>query len=1694
MRKYYKQRLTPKHQDFQHLSFSVFTANDIRNLSVTKIRVPRSFDVLGYPLEYGLYDPFLGTTRSNFEEFCNTCKYNSSKCPGHFGHIELPVPVVNPLFHKGLSTLFKLSCFSCFTFQIPSYMKTLLSARLKLLYQGQLADLEALDQEINYVKLSVPKIEEQTEYICEVIDVYMQNFSNRNRFNQPMTENHEHKSNIKNANIQWHTYVENILKQYVRNKVGICINCNDALPKITTLQNKIMISNEGAPKEILSHEVIHKLDKVMIMPDQSKEYMRRLWNNEKDFLQIMIPCLELVDIEYPTDIFFLEVVSVLPPIVRPVNFVNDQMIEHPQSQIYKTIIRDCLGLRNIIQTIQDGGTDHLPQESRLVFEQIRGHTAVEKLHNAWQTLQSNVDHLMDRDINRTPESINGLGLKQILEKKEGIIRRHMMGKRVDFAARSVITPGPDLNIDEIGIPEAFARKLTYPTAVTPWNVVELRRLVLNGPNVHPGAVMIENEDGSIQAIHINDSMQREAIAKRLLTRSDRTNESFSGVKIVHRHLQNGDILLLNRQPTLHKPSIMAHKARVLKGEKTLHLHYANCKAYNADYDGDELNVHFPQNELARSESYNIANVSNQYLVPKDGTPLSGLIQDYIISGVQLTIRGRFFSKTHYMQLVYAALSMAQGDITLLPPTIIKPKRLWSGKQIISTIIINIIPSHKARINLISNTKINVKEWQVEAPRPWKCKTEFKNPITMSEAEVVIRHGELLCGVLDKMHCGATSYGLIHCIYELYGETYATKMLSAFAKLFQTFLQYNGFTLGVEDILINREIDEKRKEIISNCRKVGEDVQKSVVKIHDNISADELKNKIEESYWDNPKFRAQVDHKYKSVLDVYTNDINKTCLQIGLFKKFPNNNLQLMVQSGAKGSMINTMQISCLLGQSELEGKRPPLMISGKSLVSFSAYDPTPRAGGFIDNRFMTGIKSQECFFHCMAGREGLVDTAVKTSRSGYLQRCLVKHLEGLIVGYDATVRDHDGSLIQFYYGEDGLDIPGSQFLKKEQIPFLVDNKDAIIDGKLLEYLKTDNKEIAKMIKKIKKWENKNGSSLEKKRISAFTKFSIENQNNSLKRKSIDSHSGRSKAALSLIRKWIRTTEEVKETFRAQSAKCPDTVTSKYRQDVEFGVLPERIEGLIDEYLSHSSKIRKSNLRDLLSIKVIKTICPPGEPVGLLAAQSIGEPSTQMTLNTFHFAGRGDMNMTLGIPRLREILMLATKNIKTPSVEIPFQNNLQNLEKQAKKLRLKLTKCVLRDVLKDITISRRMEEGPPRRLVHTITIEYLPYKSYKGEFSIRPQDVIKCTEEKFFQNIFVEIRKLTKARKVLLHFEGEKKRANDEDAIIDQFDPDDTMPENPGRRMKMDLGEMHESSDEDEVAEDADATMSRSLSRHQENQEYEGSEEEEEVEDVINDKQEEANNNNNINKNSENKEDNEENDDYTRERLNNRKNDTYSNIKKYVIDRYKHATDYDYDESKLSWCKFTFWLPLKMIKLDLPTIIKNAAEETVLWEIPYIKKAFTFQNSENETILKTDGLFKRNIKELYKYDNILNLNRLYCNDIHNISQTYGIEAANKVIVREVRDVFKMYGITVDFRHLALIADYMTFDGTFQPLSRKGMENSASPLQQISFESSLGFLKSATLQGKKDDISSPSSRLMLGQPCKVGTGAFSILPLL
>ena len=190
--------------------------------------------------------------------------------------------------------------------------------------------------------------------------------------------------------------------------------------------------------------------------------------------------------------------------------------------------------------------------------------------------------------------------------------------------------------------------------------------------------------------------------------------------------------------------------------------------------------------------------------------------------------------------------------------------------------------------------------------------------------------------------------------------------------------------------------------------------------------------------------AELDAVIQGKMNDATSKVLKEIIPDGLIKKFPQNNLSAMVMTGAKGGVVNQTQISALLGQQSLEGRRVPKMQNGKTLPCYLPYDPNPRSSGYISDRFLTGLRPQDFYFHCMAGREGLIDTAVKTSRSGYLQRCLIKQLESLIVNYDLTVRDNDGSVIQFMYGEDGIDVMNTKYLDKFE--FLESNFNSLISS------------------------------------------------------------------------------------------------------------------------------------------------------------------------------------------------------------------------------------------------------------------------------------------------------------------------------------------------------------------------------------------------------------------------------------------------------------------------------------------------------------------------------------------------------------------------------------------------------------------------------------------------------------------------
>merc|ERR1719419_283189 len=1219
----------------------------------------------------------------------------------------------------------------------------------------------------------------------------------------------------------------------------------------------------------------------------------------------------------------------------------------------------------------------------------------------------------------------------------------------------------------------------------------------------------------------NDRSQREGIAKTLMT------PSYEGVKgrpkIVYRHLKNGDAMLLNRQPTLHKPGILALRARVLKGEKVMRLHYSNCKSFNADFDGDEMNAHFPQSEVARAEAYNMVSSSRNFLVPKDGTPLQGLIQDHVIAAVKMSLRGRFFTRGEYQQYVFGALVDFPGRIKLFPPAMIKPEVLWSGKQIISTVISNLVPKHKHPPNLTSNGKIKPKEWIMQPPRAWKAGGTGLEGINMTESEFIVRNGELCVGILDKNQFGPTPYSLVHLFCELYGGDYSVKLLSAFSKMFTNFIRSEGFTLGVEDILVTKEANLDRKEIMKRTAQVGDTCAANGVGHKGEITDELLKHKLEACHRASaavPKRRMDLDRGYKAALNPATNDINAACLPAGLIKKFPRNNLQLMVNTGAKGSSVNTMQISCLLGQIELEGKRPPIMISGKSLPSFKPYDTQPRAGGFIDGRFMTGIQPQEFFFHCMAGREGLIDTACKTSRSGYLQRCLIKLLEGLVVNYDMTVRESDGSVIQFQYGEDSLDVTKAQYLKPGTLEYLAENmqsafnKEDVVCSKAV----TDLKGVKKAKKELKKWKKKHRNDVG--RQGTFLEFCnryrshiehVTGYKDIALKGDTELKINRSKSATALVETYCnapKDSEEFKEIIK-ESARCPPPVTDAFYPSCHFGSLTEKVDSLIEDYISSRKAsgrpLDNEQFRDMMYVKAQQATVCAGEPVGIVAAQSVGEPSTQMTLNTFHFAGRGEMNVTLGIPRLREILMVGSPNIKTPSMDIPFREGVS--EKEMDKMRLKFNRVLVSDLLEQVVVTEKIQLKPERARIVDLKFEFLPHKNYKQNFGVKPAQVLDYFEKKFIIKVLMPVMAaVTKEKKVLVESgvdDDMRKRTTGAGGEDDEGGEDNNRQQESAADNVM--GDI-ESSDEEEIGDAEGTDMTRRLER-QGDREYEETEDEEidmnkEIDKDLGEEYMEIEDVKPANLTL-NEEDEGLGEEFDEEEELTAPKESYQEDNMATGEPAKRRAsvlrllegrggvakiiDYCYDTEKQSWATLTLSFDIAKKRVDMSQVLRQAATKAVVHEVKNIKRSFVLED-KGKMILKTEGI---NIDAVFHYDHILDIRNMACNNIHDMAKYYGIEAANQTIVREITGVFNVYGIEVDKRHLSLIADYMTFDGTYKPFNRVGIENNASPLQQMTFETAMGFLRAATLGGKTDSLTSPSACVVVGKPTRGGTGSFSLM---
>lgn len=1396
--------------------------------------------------------------------------------------------------------------------------------------------------------------------------------------------------------------------------------------------------DEDVPTAVLEESTALRPSKIKVKDEQPHEYVNaqeihasisELFHKEREIMELVYNHQATKTTKpISADMFFIRDILVPPNKYRPEAKTGDgEIAEAPENSLYKNILTQCELLNQIRKEMSGSAPD--TQYRRRDFRDLQ---------NVWVRLQDAVNSMIDSDRNPLQGAAakqNADGIKQKLEKKEGLFRKNMMGKRVNFAARSVISPDPNIETNEIGVPPVFAKKLTYPEPVTNHNFYELKEAVLNGVEKWPGAAAIENENGQVVNLRTKNFEERQALANQLLAPSNTTVTGARNKK-VHRHLNNGDVVLMNRQPTLHKPSIMAHRARVLPGEKTIRMHYANCNTYNADFDGDEMNMHFPQNEIARAEALQIADTDHQYLAATAGKPLRGLIQDHISMGLWLTNRDTFFDRGDYYQLLCGCLRPEDGQtaserIETVPPALMKPRALWTGKQIITTVLKNITPVTHPGLTLLGKSQISGDRWGEKS----------------EEDIVMFQDGELLCGILDKAQLGPSGGGFIHSVYEAYGHTIAGKLLSILGRLLTKLLNMRAFSCGVADLLLTNSGEANRLEKLKRADTIGLEVAAKYVTLEEKVNADdkELRSRLRDVLRDEGK-QTGLDQVCNTQTAQLSSDITKACLPNGLQKQFPRNQMQAMTTSGAKGSSVNANLISCNLGQQVLEGRRVPVMVSGKTLPSFKPFETIVRAGGYISDRFLTGVKPQEYFFHAMAGREGLIDTAVKTSRSGYLQRCLIKGMEGLKSEYDNSVRDSDGSMVQFLYGEDGLDVTKQKHLT--DFKFLAENYLSLVAQLNIkeEFSKLPDKGAGEYQKAVMKKVKKTG------RIDAMDPcLSVFDPGSSLG----------------------STSESFASALKTYCDKNPENL-------------------LKDKKKAPEAPISKKTFAALVNIKYMKSVIEPGEAVGVVAGQSIGEPSTQMTLNTFHLAGHSAKNVTLGIPRLREIVMTASRQMSTPTMTLHL---IPELDAGAgEKFAKGITKLTMAEVIDNVDVSESIGSGIgfDRAKIYKVRLDLFPAAEYCETYAITVADVLRTIEIKFIPLLAKAIKKeLTrKGDAKLLKVSASQPEVGKSSGIVEDApargeadleggeddEDDDGEGDATNNKQKQNRTEAISYAEPDDQEEAIAMDAQRNSSPEHEEPEDEGFSGSPRASQGDGDSQ--------MNDNDE---------DEGKKFRNSIAKERESRIKEKTTSVTRFT--FDYEESQ--WCEIQLEYDIATAKLLVLPFVEKACHDAIIQSIPGLQACTASKEKAHDPITNeqidipvvlTQGV---NLRAMHDYQDILNPHRIFTNDIAAMLTHYGVEACRATIIREMDAVFKGHSISVDMRHLNLIADVMTRGGGFTPFNRNGLKSSVSPFMKMSFETTLGFLKDAVLESDFDDLKNPSARIVMGKVGRVGTGAFDVL---
>jgi len=840
------------------LNFSVLSPNEIRKMSATKVITADTYDDDGFPIPMGLMDQRMGIIEPGLR--CKTCSLKVGKegCPGHFGHIDLAMPVVHVGFVKTIRNSLRATCRSCGRILLP-------------------------DKELDEYKKTIEKNKlegRDNSYILKII----------------ISES---------------------------TKSEVCPRCKHETGKID-LDKPTSFRENG--KKLTPTEIREWLEKI---PDED------------------LPLLDINRESARPEWMVLTVLPVPPVTVRP--SVTLESGERSEDDLTHKLV-DVIRINQRLQENRDAGA---PQ---LIVEDL------------WELLQYHITTYLDNQTSGIPPARHRSGrplktLAQRLKGKEGRFRSNLSGKRVNFSARTVISPDPNLSINEIGVPEEIARELTLPVRVTPHNLEWCKKLIKQSakPEKQEYVPLVNYvkrfKDGIEQRIKVAER-NAEEVAEKL-------EVGF----IIERQLMNGDIALFNRQPSLHRMSMMAHRVKVVP-YRSFRFNLSVCPPYNADFDGDEMNLHLLQGVEAKAEAEILMKVQENILSPRFGGVIIGGIHDHISGCFLLTYKDRKFTKEETAQILSYFNYKDKFPQTHVEDGI----NFVYGRDIFSVLLPNDLSI------------------EYKAKACFKC-DECKAPDCPNNAYVVIKNGILKKGIIDENSIGSFKGRIIERIIRDHGTDAGRQFID------------NVTRLGIA--VVTRLPQEANRQIEDGLKKAQGKIN-NLVAAYENNELESLPGRSLEETLEMEIMR--VTGRARDMAGEIASEY------LGL-----NNSAVIMAKSGARGSMLNLSQMSGCVGQQAVRGERISRGYRHRTLPHFKKGDLGASAKGFVASSYKSGLNPTEYFFHSMGGREGLVDTAVRTSRSGYMQRRLVNALEDLKVENDGTVRHTEGNIIQFIYGEDGID-------------------------------------------------------------------------------------------------------------------------------------------------------------------------------------------------------------------------------------------------------------------------------------------------------------------------------------------------------------------------------------------------------------------------------------------------------------------------------------------------------------------------------------------------------------------------------------------------------------------------------------------------------------------------------------------------